>query len=347
MDPGDHYRTFADEPVRSRRLSEMDKSAMNRSLCRLCGCASTKNLGKIPDCGVFAGQSITPSIHGGYLMHCPDCDSLFRSPILSQAEYENLYQNAPDTLWKSYQEVRNDLIIIRDLLSDMAGGRILDIGCHSGSFLKSLPTRFEKFGIEPSNSASRVAQSQGVNILGKTVTQINPDQQFDIVLAIDVIEHVANVNEFMRNALGHVSEHGLLIISTGNPDYILWKKIFKSRFWYNSYSEHLTFPSIKYFDRYCKMTGLIKPLQICFCYLKCSFRWKLALGISQTIFFISPSAFRFCERVIRKMTGMADRLNPEFGLSAGGAFADHHVIVVKNEKHGDGFSSDGRNDSMA
>jgi SAM-dependent methyltransferase len=303
--------------------------------CRLCGSSSTKNLGKIPDCGEFAGQSITPSINGGYLMHCLDCDSLFRSPILSQAEYMDLYQNAPDTLWKSYQEIRNDFIIIRDLLSNMAGGKILDIGCHSGLFLRSLPARFEKFGIEPSNSASLVAQSQGVNILGKTLTQINPDRQFDIVVAIDVIEHVTDVNEFIRNALRHVKENGLFIISTGNPDYLLWKKIFKGKFWYNSFSEHLTFPSIEYFACYCKQVGLTNPLQFRFSYLKCSFGWKLMLCISQIIFFISPAIFRFSERILRKIIGKADRLNHEFGLSAGGLFRDHHLIVIKNEKDGD------------
>ena len=311
------------------------ETLLNKIPCRLCGSSIIKNLGKIPDCGEFAGQSITPSINGGYLMHCLDCNSLFRSPILSQAEYIDLYQNASDTLWEWYQNKRNDFNIIRGLLSKLAGGKILDIGCYSGLFLKSLPARFEKFGIEPSGSASLIAQSNGVNILGKTCTQINPDQRFDIVVAIDVIEHVTDVSEFMGNALRHVNENGLLIISTGNPDCIFWKKIFKAKFWYNSISEHLTFPSFKYFACYCKQIGLTNPLQFRFSYLKCSFGWKLMLCISQIIFFISPAIFRFFERIRRKMIGRVDWLNHEFGLSAGGLFTDHHLIVIKNEKDGD------------
>ena len=35
------------------------------------------------------------------------------------------------------------------------------------------------------------------------------------------------------------------------------------------------------------------------------------------------------------MIGRADWLNHEFGLSAGGLFTDHHLIVIKNEKDGD------------
>jgi SAM-dependent methyltransferase len=228
-------------------LNRVGKNAINKIPCSLCGSSSVETLGKIPDCGEFAGRSITPSINGGYLMHCLVCNSLFRSPIRSQAEYIDLYQNAPDTLWEHYQERRNDFNIIRGLLSKLAGGKILDIGCYSGLFLKSLPARFDKFGIEPSGSASRIAQSNGVTILGKTCTQINPDQRFDIVVAVDVIEHVTDVNEFMATALRHVNENGLLIISTGNPDCIFWKKIFKGKFWYSSISEHLTFPSMKYF----------------------------------------------------------------------------------------------------
>ena len=305
---------------------------MNKMPCRLCGSFSIENLGKIPDCGEFAGRSVTPSINGGYLMHCLDCNSLFRSPILSQTEYIRLYQNASDTLWEWYQERRNDFAIIRGLLSEFAGGKILDVGCYSGLFLKSLPARFEKFGVEPSGSASLIAQSTGVTILGKTCEEINPDQRFDIVVAIDVIEHMSDVNEFMGNALRHVKENGLLIISTGNPDCMFWKKIFKVRFWYNSFSEHLTFPSLKYFACYCKQRGLTDPLQIRFSYLKCSFSWKLMLGISQIIFFISPAIFRVCDRIRRKMARRADRLNHEVGFSGGGLFKDHHLIVIRNEK---------------
>ena len=310
-------------------------NAMNEIHCRLCGSSSVSNLGRIPDCGEFAGRAISPSINGGHLMQCLDCDSLFRSPIRSQTEYIDLYQNASDNLWESYQEKRNDYRIINGLLTKFTGGKILDIGCYSGLFLKSLPAKFEKFGIEPSCSASLIAQSNGITVLGKTCAEINPDRQFDIVIAIDVIEHVTDVNEFMENALRHVNENGLLIISTGNPDSLFWKKIFKSRFWYNSFSEHLTFPSIKYFACYCKRAGLIKPVQLPFSYFKCSFGWKLMLCVSHIIFFISPAMFRISERILRKIIGRADRLNQEFGLSAGGLFTDHQVIVIKNERDSD------------
>lgn len=240
-----------------------------------------------------------------------------------------LYQNASDTLWKSYRGTRNDFVIIHDLLSGLPGGKILDIGCHSGLFLEGLSEKFDKYGIEPSDTASRAALSRGVRILGKTLTQINPDQRFDVVVAIDVIEHVTDVTEFLCNTLRHVKEEGLLIISTGNPDCTLWKKIFKARFWYNSLSEHLTFPSIAYFTLYCEQAGLARPLQICFCYLKCSLGWKFVLCASQIIFFISPLMYRFFEYRLRKTIGMPDRVTHDRGLAAGGSFKDHQLIVIK------------------
>jgi len=297
--------------------------------CRLCGSAKTDNLGKIPDCGEFAGQSVMPSIKGGCLMECLACDSLFRSPLLSPVEYFKLYKRASDDLWEHYHEIRNDFKIIRDLLSDTMGGEILDVGCYSGVFLRDLPTKFEKFGIEPSEAASSVAHAHGITILGQTLAQIDPHRQFDIIMAIDVVEHVTDVSEFMGQVLQHVKENGLFIISTGNPDCLFWKKIFKSRFWYTSFSEHLTFPSRKYFDDYCKRAGLAEPLQIPFPYVKLSPVLRFVLFISQVMFFISPAIFRFSERVLRKMIGMADRLHHEFGLVAGGLFTDHQLIVIK------------------
>jgi SAM-dependent methyltransferase len=316
-------------------LETLLRMILHKIPCRLCGSPRTKNLGKIPDCGEFAGQSITPPLDGGSLMHCRECGSLFRSPIRSEAEYIALYQKAPDTLWGKDHKIRNDYDIARGIIVKFAGGKILDIGCYSGAFLKSLPVIFQKFGIEPSGSASRIAQSRGVHILGKTCAEINPDQQFDIVVAIDVIEHVSDVNEFIGNALNHVQENGLFIVSTGNPDCVFWKNVFKAKFWYNSFSEHLTFPSIKYFACYCKRFGLVNPLQFRFSYLKRSLGWKLLLCISQIIFFVSPAIFRFFERTLRKVIGQANRVHREFGLPAGGLFTDHHLIVIKKERKRD------------
>lgn len=300
--------------------------------CRLCGSARTENLGSIPDCGEFAGRSVSPSIRGGHLISCRDCASLFRAPLLPQAQYLELYQNAPDVAWERHQEARNDFRMVRDCLSNLGGGTVLDIGCGSGLLLRSLPAGFRKFGVEPSDAAAAVARSHGIDMLGKTIAEVDPDKRFNILLAIDVVEHVIDVNEFMGNALRHLKAGGLFILTTGNPDHRFFKNIFKARFWYASFSEHLTFPSMKYFAGFCKKAGLAQPSQRRFSYLKRSAGVKIVLGIAQILFWVSPATFRFSERMFRKIVGMAKRPHPEFGLSAGGAFEDHQLIVIKNEK---------------
>lgn len=304
--------------------------------CRLCGGSRTRNQGRIPDCGEFAGRPVAPPLPGGYLIHCLECSSSFRSPVLSDARYAALYQNSPDMLWERHQEKRNDLKMVRKLLTGMDGGTILDVGCYSGLFLRSLPAGFDKFGVEPSDAASRVAQLHGIDILGKSLSQVHPDRRFDILLAIDVVEHLIDVNEFIEGALGHLKENGTLMISTGNPDSIFFKKIFRARFWYPSLAEHLTFPSMDYFAGWCKKAGLARPSRHCFSYLERPPGLKFLLGLAQLMFFASPAAFRSLERILRKTTGMAKRLHPEFGLSAGGAFTDHQLIVMKNTKEKNG-----------
>ena len=64
---------------------------------------------------------------------------------------------------------------------------------------------------------------------------------------IDVIEHVTNPGELLDQALPHLTPGGTLIISTGDAGNVLWRRVFRSRFWYSSFPEHITFPSLRYF----------------------------------------------------------------------------------------------------
>lgn len=207
--------------------------------CRVCGRDEAETLGPIPPCGQFAGKPISPPINGGELCRCQHCHSMFRRPVLSQSQYLALYDAAADDIWQGGESERNDFVTIYKCLKDHCGGSILDIGCFTGGFLAGLPAKYRKFGVEPCEWAADRAHSVGVRILGKTLANLDSEVTFDVVVAVDVIEHVIDVEEFLERAFAHVGKNGLLIISTGNPDFFFWKRIFKGRFWYCSFAEHL------------------------------------------------------------------------------------------------------------
>ena len=297
--------------------------------CRVCGHGDAEPLGQIPDCGEFAGQQVSPSIKGGWLWCCRDCGSMFRYPTLSSTDYISLYEKAPSTVWVEGGTDRNDFVTIYTYLKNHHGGSILDVGCYVGDFLAGLPDRFKGYGIEPSDLASKSAASKGIEVLGKTLDELDSDKVFDVVVSIDVVEHVLDVEKFLGQSLVHVKENGLLIISTGNPGCFFWRKIFKSRFWYNSYPEHLVFPSFKYFCEFAKRHDLPLPEQICFKYVDIHFRASFFGFLRQIVFAISPVMHRAFISLRRSMKGIAIPMAANIPLGTPGVFTDHQAVIFR------------------
>jgi SAM-dependent methyltransferase len=302
---------------------------MEKVRCRICGDGEAESLGQIPDSEEFAGQRISPAIKGGWLWRCKVCGSMFRYPTLSSNDYISLYKKTPSKVWEQGEVERNDFSTIYAFLKNHVGGSILDIGCYSGNFLAGLPDKFKKYGIEPSELASSSAISKGINMLGKTLDELDSTLTFDVVVSIDVIEHVLDVEKFLSQALAHVKEKGLLIISTGNPDCYFWKKVFKSKFWYNSFAEHVTFPSYYYFGEFSRRNGLQTPEQIRFRYTKLKLMTRLLMLLR---FSFAYGAYKILGTVRRVIAGNAIIAFPFAHVSLIGVFTDHHVIILRKKE---------------
>jgi SAM-dependent methyltransferase len=299
--------------------------------CRVCGHGEAESLGQIPDCGEFAGQVVSPPIKGGELWKCKDCGSMFRHPTLSANDYIALYEKAPSTVWVEGEVERNDFEAIYTEMGSHIGGSILDVGCYSGNFIAGLPEKFKKFGLEPSDSASRCAASRGVEVLGKTLAELDSNMVFDVVVSIDVVEHVLDVEEFLKQALAHVKENGLLIISTGNPSCFAWKNVFKSKYWYNFYPEHVSFPSYKYFNEFSKRNGLQPPEQICFRYMKMNPMARFSKLLRYASFLFFPAIYQGLRKIRRYAMGRATTISTGSPVSLIGVFVDHHVVIFRKE----------------
>ena len=300
--------------------------------CRVCGHGEAVSLGQMPDCGEFAGQPVTPPIKGGELWKCRDCGSMFRHPTLSSDDYISLYEKAPGTVWVEDEVERNDIVTIYACLKDHTVGSILDVGCYSGNFLAGLPGKFVKYGVEPSASASRHAASRDISILGCTLAELKENRVFDVVVSIDVIEHVLDVEDFLDLALARVKENGLLIISTGNPDCFSWRRVFKSSFWYCYFPEHLTFPSFKYFKEFAERNGLPPPRQVRFGYKKFKLKERLSKLFHFILYSFSPALYQTLSTIHAKITGGTVTKYSGPPVSPIGLFIDHHAIIIKKVK---------------
>jgi SAM-dependent methyltransferase len=298
--------------------------------CRLCDAPRTRCLGTIPDSDYFAGRVLRYPIGGGHLWRCDSCQSMFRHPVLPSSAYLRLYADGAEDEWHA-DCGRQDLAIIRRIIAEK--GRpsgVLDVGCGAGDFLLTLPENMARYGVEPSVAASAAASKRGMSILAPTLDDLPPDAAFDVITIIDVIEHVADPGALLNAALPHLSPGGSLIIATGDAGNALWRRVFRSRFWYSSFPEHITFPSLNYFHIWHEGKGLHAPTAEKLKYRRMPL-WKTAIYFaSQVVYLASPSLLNCVGRCADWLRRAPDPRRRFFSPGAPGVFTDHQIVTIRS-----------------
>ena len=109
-------------------------------------------------------------------------------------------------------------------LDSLAGLRILDVGCGGGLLSEPLARLGASVvGADPAETNIAVAglhaQRSGLDIDYRATTAealADAGERFDIVLAMEVIEHVADVNLFVSRCAEMVKPGGLMLVATLN-----------------------------------------------------------------------------------------------------------------------------------
>ncbi|KYK44138.1 bifunctional 3-demethylubiquinone 3-O-methyltransferase/2-octaprenyl-6-hydroxy phenol methylase [Bradyrhizobium liaoningense] len=105
--------------------------------------------------------------------------------------------------------------------------RVLDIGCGAGLLCEPLSRLgAQVIGIDPSQSNIAAAKLHAdkshlaIDYRCTTVEEIDPRERFDIVLAMEVVEHVVDVGVFLKRCAAMLKPNGLMVVSTLNRN---WK----------------------------------------------------------------------------------------------------------------------------
>ena len=112
-------------------------------------------------------------------------------------------------------------------LNCLGGLRLLDIGCGAGLLCEPLSRLgAQVIGIDPSSSNIAAAKLHAdkshlaIDYRCTTVKEIDPRERFDIVLAMEVVEHVTDVGVFLKRCASMLKPNGLMVVSTLNRN---WK----------------------------------------------------------------------------------------------------------------------------
>ena len=112
-------------------------------------------------------------------------------------------------------------------LNCLSGLRLLDIGCGAGLLCEPF-TRLgaQVIGIDPSATnvaAAKLHADKGhlsIDYRCTTVEEMDLRERFDVVLAMEVIEHVTDVGVFLNRCTAMLKPGGMMVVSTLNRN---WK----------------------------------------------------------------------------------------------------------------------------
>ncbi len=167
---------------------------------------------------------------------------VFCLEIPSEEDLINHYQKysrvdylSPVTI-KRYNELLDDFEKYRKT------GNLLDIGCGTGLFLESARRRgWNVYGTEYTDSAIEICKSKGFTMnQGKLNKSWYKADMFDVIISFEVIEHINNPIEEVRNINSILRPGGLFYFTTPNFNSIE-RRILKDNYNVIQYPEHLCY----------------------------------------------------------------------------------------------------------
>lgn len=161
----------------------------------------------------------------------------------------------------NYEKLDNDFRwkpIIKLLKELKVSGKILDIGCAFGYFLKRAAPLFQElYGLDISDFAIERAKKElpraELRVLNIDQTELPyPDEYFDLITAFDVLEHTSSIPQSLNKIIRKLKRGGYLIFST--PLRNTWAgRIFRL---FDKDVSHISVPTKLELIRFVKESGL-------------------------------------------------------------------------------------------
>lgn len=98
------------------------------------------------------------------------------------------------------------------------GGRVLDVGCATGLFLECAGRNWQRYGLDISEYASKIAQdSIGPTIeTGQLLEAPWQNESFDLITMWDMLDHLPNPIENLFKCYQLLKKQGILILNVGD-----------------------------------------------------------------------------------------------------------------------------------
>lgn len=149
-----------------------------------------------------------------------------------------LAQDDPVALLRAESKSRNPWVLARILGEGTGSSRVLDVGCGAGLLSNYLARAgLEVHGLDASRASLDVAaeydETKSVRyVLGDALKLPYPDASFDVVCAMDFLEHVEQPAQVIAEISRVLRPDGLFFFHTFNRNWLAWLVVIKGLEWF-------------------------------------------------------------------------------------------------------------------
>jgi len=209
---------------------------MERTTCNLCNGTDYLERFTVPDL-LLDRKEIKATF-----VQCTSCGLIYQNPRPGQEEIADHYPPEYD----SYNNGVDSASFLQNAVFSYGinkrrrfvtrvknEGRLLDIGCATGQFLRGMQRYpdFELVGVEIDHDAAHIAQSQyGLNVFNGRLEEAGfPDAHFDAVTLWDVLEHLPDPSASLMEIHRILKPDGILVLRVPNAG--SWDARIFGKFW--------------------------------------------------------------------------------------------------------------------
>lgn len=147
-----------------------------------------------------------------------------KETTLEEQLYRQFYEIETTHWWFSARQ-KIVLDIIQNRLSLTHKAKVLDVGCGTGAILAEFTRQYEAYGTDTSPLAIEYCHKRGIENAFHCTLDTFPlsDLRFDLITLLDVIEHVDDDVEILKQACGRIRQNGHALVTV--PAYeFLWSR---------------------------------------------------------------------------------------------------------------------------
>jgi 2-polyprenyl-3-methyl-5-hydroxy-6-metoxy-1,4-benzoquinol methylase len=205
-----------------------DNRSLEEVLCVLCGSGDSEHYQRVWD-------RFDPARERRWsIVRCRGCGLLYLNPRPSATQLARHYESeeydpfqgtrTDRSLWDRFYAASRSFALSwkrRTIEAYVEGGRILDIGCGTGEFLRYMQAAgWQVAGLEPDPRAARFAQER----LRLPVTNAGVDElarmtgEWDVITFWHVLEHLPNPLDALKAAARLLAPARMILVAIPNPD---------------------------------------------------------------------------------------------------------------------------------